>query len=375
MEVKKNEFTIDKNVKFNNGLDLKYSGFGNNLSLDLNLIITNIRNIQLSNRIELSKRIDENLNFTIEMETGTGKIYVYTKTMLELNKVYGFTKFIIVVPSIAIKEGVLKSLQITKEHFAEFYNNVTYRFFTYDSSNLNQVFKFANNTNIEIMIINIDSFKKSFEDIDKESKANIIHRPSDALSGNKPIDLIKDVKPIVIIDEPQSIGSEKSKLAIKSLKPLFTVGYSATHKEKQHLMFQLSPVDAFLKNIVKQIQVSSIRTEQTTTLPYINLLSVNSSPPYASLEIFYKLKDGSITKKQFKAKVGTDLWELSNKVEVYENKNFTISDIDTDKLNGYVSFSEGTTLKVGQRIGQYNQEDIKRAQLRETIRLHLRAER
>ena len=373
--IKKNEFTILKNDPIQEQLNLSYNGYGNNFILDYNILISNIRNIQMSNRLKLSNKINENLNFSIEMETGTGKTYVYTKTILELNKNYGFTKFIIVVPSIAIKEGVLKSFGITRKHFEEYYNKESYRFFAYDSSNLNQIFEFANNTNIEIMIINIDSFKKSFEDIDKESKANIIHRASDALSGNKPIDLIREVKPIVIVDEPQSISSDKSRLALNSLNPLMTIGYSATHKYKENLMYRLTPVEAFLKGIVKQIQVSSISAEQSTTIPYVSMLGVNSNPYYAKLEIFYKQKDGAIVKKQVKAHSGDDLWELSNRLEVYENKNFVVTDIDIDPLNGYIAFSEGTTIKIGQKIGQYNEEDIKRAQLRETIRLHLRAER
>ena len=375
VEVKKNEFTIDKSKEIKPSLDIQTLGYGNNFNLDYALLMSNIRNIQMNNRIGLSKHLSSDLNFTIEMETGTGKTYVYIRTILELNKQYGFTKFIIVVPSIAIKEGTLKSLEITKEHFSEQYDNVNYRFFTYDSNNLNQIFEFANNTNIEIMVINIDSFKKSFEDIEKESKANIIHRPSDALSGNKPIDLIKSVRPIVIVDEPQSISSEKSKVALKSLEPLITVGYSATHKEKINLVYQLTPIDAFNFNIVKKIQVSSISMGQSTTTPYFYLISVKNNPALANLEIFYKLKNGSITKKQVKAKVGDDIWDLSNKVEVYENKNFVITDIDTSQVDGSINLFDGSTIKVGERIGQYNDEDIKRAQIRETIKMHLTAER
>ena len=374
VEVKKNQFTIDKSKEVNPTLDIQTLGFGNSFNLDTALLISNIRNVQMDNRIGLSNNLDNSLNFTVEMETGTGKTYVYIKTILELNKQYGFTKFIIVVPSIAIKEGTLKSLEITKEHFSEQYDNVSYRFFTYDSNNLNQIFEFANNTNIEIMVINIDSFKKSFEDIEKESKANIIHRPSDALSGNKPIDLIKSVRPIVIVDEPQSISSEKSKIALKSLEPLFTVGYSATHKEKFNLVYHLTPIDAFNLGIVKTIEVSSVSMDQSTTTPYISLISVKNSPAIANLEIFSKLSNGSITKKQVKAKVGDDIWELSNRIEVYENKNLVITDIDTNPIEGSIDLNDGTTIRVGERIGQYNDEDIKRAQIRETIKLHLNAE-
>jgi type III restriction enzyme len=191
----------------------------------------------------------------------------------------------------------------------------------------------------------------------------------------KYIDLIKSVRPIVIVDEPQSISSEKSKVALKSLEPLITVGYSATHKEKINLVYQLTPIDAFNLNIVKKIQVSSISMGQSTTTPYFYLISVKNNPALANLEIFYKLKNGSITKKQVKAKVGDDIWDLSNKVEVYENKNFVITDIDTSQVDGSINLFDGSTIKVGERIGQYNDEDIKRAQIRETIKMHLTAER
>ncbi len=172
------------------------------------------------------------INLSVEMETGTGKTYVYLRTVFELNKKYGFTKFIIVVPSLAIKEGVFKSLQITEDHFKRLYENTIYNYFIYDSQKLEQVRSFATSSSIEIMVINIDAFRKSFVDPEKESTANIIHRANDRLSGHKPIEFIQQTNPIVIIDEPQSVDSTpKSKEAISSLNPLAILRYSATHKK------------------------------------------------------------------------------------------------------------------------------------------------
>ena len=239
-EIKNSQFTIDISRGLSEyasdqleGIGISYElGYSNKLSLNDAELLENVKVVQEKNGILKSTDIQKR-NFTIEMETGTGKTYVYTKTILELHKKYGFTKFIVVVPSIAIKEGVFKSFEITKEHFLLKYDNEVYNYFVYESSQLPQVQTFATSSNIEIMIINIDAFRKSFDDPDKETKANIIHRPSDRLSGNKPIDLISSTRPIVIIDEPQSVdNTKKAKEAIASLNPLFILRYSATHREQ-----------------------------------------------------------------------------------------------------------------------------------------------
>jgi len=176
-------------------------GYANSLDLSDDEILANLNRIQLRNGLEHSKRLNGR-DFTVEMETGTGKTYVYLKSIFELNRLYGFTKFIVVVPSLAIKEGVLKSLQMTEEHFRAIYQNTPYDYFTYNSANLEQVRSFATNDYIQIMVINIDAFRKSFTDPSKETKANIIHRPNDRLSGYRPIEFIQATNPIVIIDEP-----------------------------------------------------------------------------------------------------------------------------------------------------------------------------
>ncbi|MFA5557740.1 MAG: DEAD/DEAH box helicase family protein, partial [Flavobacteriaceae bacterium] len=180
------------------------NGIGNRLELDEEEILKNLQEIQLRNGLPQTKSLKPGMyDFDVEMETGTGKTYVYIRTILELHKNYGFSKFIIVVPSIAIKEGVYKSLQITKDHFNDLYDNTIYNYFVYDSGKLEQVRSFAVSDNIEIMVINIDAFRRSFTDPTKENKANIIHRPNDRLNGMKPIELIQETCPFVIIDEPQ----------------------------------------------------------------------------------------------------------------------------------------------------------------------------
>lgn len=387
-EVKDSLFTIevDQNKKYssfeqtNAGLSGEkydyYIGHSNKLSIDDFTMLENVRNIQERNDIQMAKDLKKR-NFTIEMETGTGKTYVYTKTILELNKRYGFTKFIIVVPSIAIKEGVNSSLKATKEHFMEKYDNVVYNYFVYDSNHLERIREFATSTNIEIMIINIDAFRKSFTDPLKETKANLIHRISDKLSGNKPIDLIAGTNPIVIIDEPQSVdNTPKSKEAITSLNPLCTLRYSATHKELYNLMYRLTPVDAYQKNLVKHIEVASITSNEASTKPYVKLLSVSDKNGYTCrIEIYFNnKKNGSIDKKVINAKTRDDLWELSNEVDYYKDRGYIIDNIDCFPTEESITFSNGELLNIGDVIGKVDDSAMKKAQIRQTIEMHLNKE-
>ena len=247
--------------------------------------------VQLRNGLPQSKSLKGGkLDFDIEMETGTGKTYVYLRSIFELNKAYGFTKFIIVVPGIAIKEGVYKTLQITQKHLKNLYDNVVYDYFIYDSSKLEQVRSFAVNDTISIMVINIGAFQKSFSDTDEngnlimgldrkelEKKANIIHRTDDKLNGSKPIELIQETNPFVIIDEPQSVDTTpKSKEAIASLHPLCIFRYSATHVEKHNLIYKLDAVDSFDMGLVKQIEVASFASEDNHNMAYFKLKSVDN---------------------------------------------------------------------------------------------------
>lgn len=376
-EIKDSLFTIEVNQK--NELDLDgegvsyFVGHSNKLSIDDFTMLKNVQEIQSKNDIKMSNDLQKK-NFTIEMETGTGKTYVYTKTILELNKRYGFTKFIIVVPSIAIKEGVNSSLKATKEHFMEKYDNVVYNYFTYDSNHLERIRDFSTSTNIEIMIINIDAFRKSFNNPDEESKANLIHRSNDKLNGNKPIDLIASTNPIVIIDEPQSVdGTKKSKQAIASLNPLCTLRYSATHKELYNLMYRLTPVDAYQEHLVKHIEVNSVSIDKATTKPYVKLLSVSDKNGYTCRLEIYKnnKKKGTIEKKAITAKTGNDLWESSDEVDYYKDKGYIVDNIDCFPGEEYVAFTNGELLNIGDVIGNVDDKAVKRAQIHETIKSHL----
>lgn len=376
-EIKDSLFTIEVNQK--NELDLDgegvsyFVGHSNKLTIDDFTMLKNVQEIQSKNDIKMSNDLQKK-NFTIEMETGTGKTYVYTKTILELNKRYGFTKFIIVVPSIAIKEGVNSSLKATKEHFMEKYDNVVYNYFTYDSNHLERIRDFSTSTNIEIMIINIDAFRKSFNNPDEESKANLIHRSNDKLNGNKPIDLIASTNPIVIIDEPQSVdGTKKSKQAIASLNPLCTLRYSATHKELYNLMYRLTPVDAYQEHLVKHIEVNSVSIDKATTKPYVKLLSVLDKNGYTCRLEIYKnnKKKGTIEKKAITAKTGNDLWESSGEVDYYKDKGYIVDNIDCFPGEEYVAFTNGELLNIGDVIGNVDDKAVKRAQIHETIKSHL----
>ena len=344
-------------------------GVGNKIDISTSDILENLRNIQKYHKIAPSESLND-LDFNIEMETGTGKTYVYLKTIFELNKTYGFTKFIIVVPSIAIKEGVYKTIEITKDHFKSLYDNVIYTSFVYDSSKLEQIRNFATDSNIEIMIINIDAFNKSFKDPTKQTKANIIHRENDRLSGYKPIELIQETNPVVIIDEPQSVMGGKGEEAVKSLNPLCTLRYSATHKEIQNLIYKLDAVDAYEMNLVKQIEVAGLESQNFHNKAYMKLISTNNkkSTITAKIEID-KLMNNSIKRKTVTIKQGDDLFDISGRREVYEN--YIIDEIYCGEGNEYVSFTQkDEILRIGKVFGDIDELVIKRSQIRKTIEEH-----
>lgn len=349
-------------------------GVGNKLELDEDEILKNLKDIQLTNGIEQTKSLKTNqYDFDVEMETGTGKTYVYIRTIFELHENYGFSKFIIVVPSIAIKEGVFKSLQITKEHLKNLYNNTIYDYFIYDSSKLEQVRNFAVSDNIEIMVINIDAFRRSFDDITKENKANIIHRSNDKLNGMKPIELIKETNPIVIIDEPQSVDTTtKSKEAIKSLNPLCTIRYSATHVDKHNLVYKLDAVDSYDMGLVKQIEVAGFESKDYHNNAYIKLVSVDNkkTPISAKVEIDQNDKKGKVQRKTVTVRSGDDLYEKSGGRDIYEG--YIVNEIYCEKDNEYLSFtSKPDTLRIGKAIGDIDDIAIKEQQIRKTIEEHL----
>ena len=347
-------------------------GYGNRLKLIDEEILNNVRSIQLKNGLKQSKELQDR-NFTVEMETGTGKTYVYLRSIFEMNKLYGFSKFIIVVPSIAIKEGVFKSLEMTKDHFKELYDNVPVDYFFYDSSKLEQVRSFAANDCIQIMVINIDAFRKSFSDPSKETTANIIHRWNDKMQG-VPIDFIKSTNPIVIIDEPQSVDTtDKSSEAIKSLNPLCTFRYSATHTKKHDMLYKLDSIDAYEQKLVKQIEVASIQVKDGDNKAYIKLLEVDNKKGHkAKIELSIQRKT-NVEKITKWVKQGDDLLTISNGRTIYDG--YIINDIYCEEDNEYIDFtSKPEILRLNQAIGEVNEDEYKRLQIRKTIEEHLNRE-
>lgn len=358
-------------------LQLNEIGYGNLLTLTEGQLVENVQRIQLKHGLAPSTRgqIDRNkLDFTIEMETGTGKTYVYLRTMMELYLKYGFSKHIIVVPSIPIKEGVYKSLQITESHFKRLYDNIPYNYFIYDSGKLSEVRDFSTNAGLEIMVINIDAFRKSFQDPnDPKKKANIIHRYNDKL-GYKPLDLIKNTNPIVFIDEPQStMSTPLAKKAVQNLNPLAIVRYSATHREMVNLMYKLDARDAYEKKLVKQIEVGALKTEGINNQAYICLMDVKLSKgqPQAKVEVDI-LKSGKISRKTITVKKNSDLEELTNREE-YEG--YIINTIHGDKGNEYIDFtSQSGFIRKGSAIGAVDETQVKASMIRKTIEEHLEKE-
>lgn len=341
------------------------NGIGNQLTISREQIFENLEKIQKDNEINPTpkKEFENNgLHFTVEMETGTGKTYVYLRTIYELNKKYGFKKFVIVVPSIAIREGVLKNLEITSEHFQNLYDNVPVNYYVYDSGKVSVLRSFATNNNIEILVINIDSFAKD---------ENIINRPNDKLSGHQPIKFIQAVNPIVIIDEPQNMETDKRKNAIANLNPLCTLRYSATHRNLYNLVYSLNPVKAYDLGLVKQIEVDSVVEENAYNDAYIAVEEIKSQKTKvtAKLTIHINTNDG-VQKKSITVKTGDDLYQLSNNRQVYQN-GFVVEEIDV--ANQTITFTNGTILSKGSSQGGLTDEII-RFQIERTIEEHLKKE-
>ncbi|WP_111745660.1 type III restriction-modification system endonuclease [Salinisphaera orenii] len=350
-------------------------GVGNRLRLLDEDVLDNLQGIQLRNGLAPSQELSS-LDFTVEMETGTGKTYVYLRTLFELNQRYGFTKFIIVVPSVAIKEGVHKSLEMTEPHFQGLYDNTPFEYFVYDSQKLGQVRNFATSDSIQIMVINIDAFQRSFDDPQRADKANIIHRPHDRMMGNKPIEFIQETRPVVIIDEPQSVSNtENRRKAIGQLNPLCTLRYSATHLDKRHMLYRLDSVDAYEKKLVKQIEVSGIEVEDSHNKSYVKLLQVDNrkSPIQAQVELDKLQKGGKVKRQKKWVKAGEDLLDTTGGRSVYDG--YIIEDIYCQPGNEYISFtSKPEIVRLGEAIGQVDDDEYKRLQIRKTIEEHLNKE-
>ena len=339
---------------------------GNNLLLDEKGIAQNLHRIQKRNGIEKSNAL-EGLNFSVEMETGTGKTYVYLRTIHELNKRYGFRKFIIVVPSIAIKEGVLKNLQITREHFDTLYEKPEMDFRVYDPKKRGQIKHFATTNTLQVLVINIDSFAKE--------ETNIIYQNSD---WGVPIRYLQATRPIVIVDEPQNMETDIRKKAVGNLRPLCTLRYSATHKNHYNLVYRLDPVKAYDLGLVKKIEVDSVLDESGMNDAYAKLVRVSSSKNSITvrLEIDVNTEGGLKRKtvsihKSPRGASESDLYKLSNLREVYHN-GYTVAAVDV-KLQT-VTFSNGNMLAAGQTQGG-NREAVMRLQIQKTVETHFAKER
>ena len=344
-------------------------------------LLQNIHTLQSQNNIKLSPSLVKDLgrcSLDIEMETGTGKTYVYIKTMFELNKKYGWSKFIVVVPSIAIREGVKKSFEVTTDHFMEYYGKKA-RFFIYNSSNLNQLDNFSSNSGINVMIINTQAFATSLKEGGRSKESRIIYSKRDEFASRRPIDVIKANRPILILDEPQKMGGDVTQKALKNFNPLFSLNYSATHAKHHNLVYVLDALDAFNKKLVKKIEVKGFEVKNlrgTDSYLYLEqiVLSDKKSPmAKIELEIGYKK---SINRESRTLGVGDDLYYVSQGMEQY--KGYTISFIEPGSrergIPASVTFTNGEVIKAGDVVGDVSEKDMRRIQIRETILSHFEKE-
>lgn len=373
------DFTKDSSAWGNTNVHLREEDILRNVNeiQKTNKILPVHEVMKLTSKVEWEGQINQTITkpaFTIEMETGTGKTYTYIKTMYELNILYGWSKFIIVVPSIAIREGVAKSFEITADHFKEEYGK-SLRYFIYNSSRLNELDQFANNSGINVMIINTQAFNARGQD------ARRIYMKLDEFRSRRPIDVIASVNPIVIIDEPQSvIGVEDrrnvTRNSIGSFNPLFYLLYSATHREIFNMVYKLDAVDAYQKQLVKKITVKGISVKgATATNGYLYLQRINVYPnksPSATVVFeFNNVTNNNVNKKVKTFVHGDNIYIHSGELEAYKN-GYTITDINAKE--GFVEFSNGLRLEPGQLVGDSNEDDIRRIQIRETIMSHLEKE-
>lgn len=350
----------------------------NRLTLSDEQIVGNLRAVQTANRIspDPGLRCIEGTatlggedrpvrfaNFSVEMETGTGKTYVYLRTILELNRRCGLRKFVVVVPSVAVREGVLKTLDITEGHFRAIYDNAPYAYYRYDSANLARVRQFAQSNGVEIMIMTIDSFNKA---------ANIMVRSMDQMQGQTPIHLVQAARPVLILDEPQNLESDRSRSALASLNPLFALRYSATHRDPYNLVYRLTPYHAYQRGLVKRIQVASVVKTDDANRPFIRLeeIKVRAGRAVARLAVHKLMARGAVREQVVTVAPGDRLTEKAGRSE-YEGY-----DVDTiDPVAGFVRFAPSDVeLRAGEAVGA-DKEAIFRAQIRYTIERHVEAQR
>ena len=385
-----NRYMLDKGKrKANNSLQIDFINdqqgetstdiaFGNAPIQDMVRVLSNVQEQQLVAGLVRSETlvVDDNgkgknltssqLNLNIEMETGTGKTYCYIRTMFELNKQYGWSKFIIVVPSIAIREGVYKSLEMMADHFHRIYQKKA-RFFIYDSKALHHLESFSADGGINVMVINVQAFNATGKD------ARRIYEELDEFQSRRPIDVISKNRPILILDEPQKMQADKTLESLANFKPLFILRYSATHKRDYNLIYRLDALDAYNQKLVKKITVKGIEVQGLTgTNGYLYLQSIELSKqaPVAYLELEVKTKNG-FSRKIRKVKKGDDLYVLSNNSTQYSDR-YVITDING--LNNTVEFANGLTLGVLEAYGSVDEKLKRTIQIRETIRSHLQKE-
>lgn len=352
--------------------DEEFTGWANQKlipALTDDMILERIRKIQRANQIKPSDKLEGRYNLTIEMETGVGKTYTYIKTMYELNKAYGWSKFIVVVPSVAIREGVYKSFQITQEHFAEEYGKKI-RFFIYNSARLTEIDRFASDSNINVMIINSQAFNAKGKD------ARRIYMKLDEFHSRRPIDIIAKTNPVLIIDEPQSVEGKQTKERLKEFHPILTLRYSATHKSDSiyNMIYRLDALEAYNKKLVKKIAVKGISASGTTgTEGFVFLESINVSGanPTATIRFDVKGKTG-VRQVSRTVNEGFNLYDQSGQLEEYKN-GYTISRIDA--RDDHIEFLNGKKLFLGDIMGSIDEEQIRRIQIHETIVSHIERER
>ena len=367
------DVTIERNIlNYQLSDEELFMGFANaRVQLDFGQLLNNVHRMQTRNNIKLSNTLASGglgaCSLDVEMETGTGKTYVYIKTMFELNKQYGWSKFIVIVPSIAIREGVRKSFETMEEHFMEYYGKKA-RFFVYDSKNLAEIDNFSQSADINVMIINIQAFNARGKD------ARRIRTELDDFGSRKPIDVIKANRPIVILDEPQKMGGTATQESLKEFNPLFCLNYSATHKQHHTLVYVLDALDAYNKRLVKRIEVKGFDIKNLRgTDKYLFLESIVISPnkpPMARIE-FEVSYNKSINRETRVVGVDDDLYSLSKGMEQY--RGYHVNEIDP--IRKTVSFTNGEVIHVGEVTGDVSEKDLRRVQIRETIRSHFEKEK
>ena len=347
---------------------LEVEGFRNNpLKISNSELLKNIKEVQAGQNLPISAELSADkisgINLDVEMETGTGKTYCYTKTIFELNKLYGWSKFIIVVPSVAIREGAHKSFQITAEHFQEAYGKQA-RYFIYNSTALHDIEAFASDAGVNVMIINIQAFNA------KGAANRRIYEELDDFQSRRPIDVIAATRPIIVLDEPQKMEGGKTLDSLASFNPLMVLRYSATHRTQRNLIHRLDAVDAYNQKLVKKIAVRGIEVKGlagTAGYLYLEDIEISKAAPAARLELEIKLKNGQIKRKLCKVIKGKNLFDLSGGLDQYSGQ--VVAGIDA--ALGQVEFTGGLVLNCGEAVGNVNEETLRRLQIREAIRAHL----